>query len=632
MEKSTDSLNPWGNPSGLGETGISGHNGASIDSSGRSLSASSANGPGAMGSMSRATAKKHPLATTPSPRSSHLPGSSTSSEDAQSPAEEQAYELTPETSVVVHAVKPTDTLSSIALRYGTDVNTMLRANRMWPGDAVQMRAEIFIPLLNCKRTPPDTVIRAKAAIANSAALSGSRSPSASGTSPSVLSSREGPGAESLPSATASTATAGGIIIPLAPGFNKPTVHSHSKAASSVAGSSSASRQDHSGREGDRDWKPNKWTLGSASSSSATGGSRSSVSASEGTSYTASSGGHTESSSRRELPSRTSSASGVTDRGEENERASTGWNDAPAPNARVARAYQGGTRRTGHHRLLQDLAAGLPPNTGAAANWQRPINDSLPVPQNPALGPPRRDGRRTGSQSGTSRPSNATIGPGISLRAPSPGLGKIFSDAFRGRMSVEDAFEAAVQSVSSSISSPPTESSPAWTNTLRPPDGRYPGPSGVRALSPQPRPPGERHYETVSPFGSLRGASGNGLSGSGSASGGAGGHGSGNSRSSPPGHELNKLSFTFEESSIQAEKWEREQARLAKSGGGPEGSDRLHPSTARTGQSSGLAGIAAARGSTVNRAGGSGSGLRARGSVRNFDWANGSNASSARTSQ
>ncbi|KAE8260629.1 hypothetical protein A4X13_0g241 [Tilletia indica] len=597
-----NSLNPWGISFGL-------RRGSSSGSSANTRSNdTAANGShpaaGSMGSISRATAKKHPLSV--SPRSSNTPASPPLDEGSE-------HELTRENSVVVHPTSPTDTFSSIALRYGADVNTILRANRLWPGDAPQMRAEIFIPLLNCKRTPPDTILRAKAAIFSSASTSGSRSPSASGAGKSVLSSREGPGAEGLPSATASTATSGGMIVPLAPGFNKPTTHSH-KAASSTGGSSSAGHGERSSREGERDWKPNKYTFGSGSTSSASRSKPSmsgAGSASDLASNTARGSGIA--GKRRESPG---AAAGGSKDGEV-ERASSGWNDAPAAGARIARAYQDGTRKIAHHRLIQDLAAGLPPNSGAAANWQRPINDSLPIPQASLPGGSgRAGGNSTRPDNGASRSQGGYGNAGASIRAAQPGLGKILSDAFRGRMSVEDAFEAAVQSVSSSVTTPPTESTSSWA-TVRASESRTIG-AGPRALSPQPgyspseglrprlsgRGASGSEYETVSPFGSMRGASGNGFV---------------PGQPSPPGHELERLSF--EESAARAEKWDNEQERLngqGKSGGGAAGSrtlgSRLHPSTA--GASSGLG---RNLGGTQVAGASGGSGLRARGSVRNFDW-------------
>lgn len=61
--------------------------------------------------------------------------------------------------VLVHHVAPSDTLSSIALRYGADVTDVRRSNRLWLGDAVQMRAALYIPVACCRWKPPHAEIR-----------------------------------------------------------------------------------------------------------------------------------------------------------------------------------------------------------------------------------------------------------------------------------------------------------------------------------------------------------------------------------------------------------------------------------------------------------------------------------------
>lgn len=48
--------------------------------------------------------------------------------------------------VLVHLIAPVDSLESLALRYGTDVGTLRRANGLWPGDSVQVRREIYVPV------------------------------------------------------------------------------------------------------------------------------------------------------------------------------------------------------------------------------------------------------------------------------------------------------------------------------------------------------------------------------------------------------------------------------------------------------------------------------------------------------
>lgn len=61
--------------------------------------------------------------------------------------------------VVVHSVQPTDTIESIALKYGADARLVRRSNRLWAGDAAQMREHIYIPTDRCRHRPPDAVLR-----------------------------------------------------------------------------------------------------------------------------------------------------------------------------------------------------------------------------------------------------------------------------------------------------------------------------------------------------------------------------------------------------------------------------------------------------------------------------------------
>lgn len=55
--------------------------------------------------------------------------------------------------VLVHAVAPSDTLEGISLRYGADAHIVRRSNKLWPGDAVQMREQLYIPLASCRWRP-----------------------------------------------------------------------------------------------------------------------------------------------------------------------------------------------------------------------------------------------------------------------------------------------------------------------------------------------------------------------------------------------------------------------------------------------------------------------------------------------
>ena len=61
--------------------------------------------------------------------------------------------------MLVHPVVPSDSLEGIALRYGADVHTLRRCNRLWPGDAVQMREQLLIPVDSCRWRPPNADIQ-----------------------------------------------------------------------------------------------------------------------------------------------------------------------------------------------------------------------------------------------------------------------------------------------------------------------------------------------------------------------------------------------------------------------------------------------------------------------------------------
>lgn len=61
--------------------------------------------------------------------------------------------------VLVHPVTPEDTLEGIALRYGADLRVVRRSNRLWPGDAAQMREKLYIPVVSCKWKPAEAEIQ-----------------------------------------------------------------------------------------------------------------------------------------------------------------------------------------------------------------------------------------------------------------------------------------------------------------------------------------------------------------------------------------------------------------------------------------------------------------------------------------
>lgn len=137
------------------------------------------------------------------------------------------------------------------------------------------------------------------------------------------------------------------------------------------------------------------------------------------------------------------------------RSSTGWNDAPPIDSKVSHAYsgKGAGKKKNHHRILNDLAAGLPPNSGAAQNWARPIAGSLPLPPPPP----------TSSTNGMMT-KNAASTPSIGTSSGA-GWGKLFNDTLRGRIHLDDAFAVAASQINSPSTNSNSNSNPSIQNKL-----------------------------------------------------------------------------------------------------------------------------------------------------------------------
>lgn len=126
----------------------------------------------------------------------------------------------------------------------------------------------------------------------------------------------------------------------------------------------------------------------------------------------------------------------------------GWNDVPTLEAyakgRVAEAYgatssgkgkkAGGRAARAHHRFIDDLAAGLPANTGAASKWARPIGDSMPTAA--AAAASKASPQQRAGQGGA---------PGL-LNGSGVGLRSLLSDALRGRMGLDEALSKGFEEV------------------------------------------------------------------------------------------------------------------------------------------------------------------------------------------
>ncbi|KDN48504.1 carbohydrate-binding module family 50 protein [Tilletiaria anomala UBC 951] len=242
---------------------------------------------------------------------------------------------------------------------------------------------------------------------------------------------------------------------------EPEADVHSGGGSGDLDGRSDTDVSYSDRLAEERWKPNKWTLGgskksSSSSSSAPlargssahGSSNGSLSVLHTNAFVAIAGGggggglrplHLVNSRLGSTTNTPEAPASIPPAEQGLQRASSGWNDAPPAGANVAHAYSGKANakqnsRKPHHRLLNDLVAGLPPNPGPASGWQRPIGASLPPP------PPGQGNSGGGDAEGAG-------GAGR-------GFGKVLNDALRGRISVEGALEAMYDQVTGKAPAPP----------------------------------------------------------------------------------------------------------------------------------------------------------------------------------
>ncbi|SPO26194.1 uncharacterized protein UTRI_02470 [Ustilago trichophora] len=446
-----------------------------------------------------------PAASTPSKRAPPAASSSAANSDAL----EQVR-------VLIHPVAPTDTLPSLALHYGADIQVLRKSNKLWPGDPVQIRKVIYIPVDSCKHRPPNAEIKVvptrggavsseatnilafvpKAEeedlltgtpvadipqpnmIANSLASmrvsdpvsdfmpdtnkAYTDSPPAFGTSLTRAGSINGPKQPYPPSLTpalrslnSTQASSSGSRRPTSSvggGSNTPSITASASAASSgfvpprqplhvakvpadqlrffandAKPSSSLASGSLNPGPGDAEYRPGESgiddLLALAANSQPSNGSAAADSVRPGLVREASTsnvsgfddeddewkpntwhfgaGSHKPKSRQHSSNHASTGLDGLEAR--ESSSQYTGWNDAPPPHAIVAKAYDGGkaySKRQAQksHRLLYDLAAGLPANTGAASKWARPIQfgDSLPS------GPPSVAGNAGGSGSMSSR--------------------------------------------------------------------------------------------------------------------------------------------------------------------------------------------------------------------------------------
>ncbi|SNX84830.1 uncharacterized protein MEPE_03539 [Melanopsichium pennsylvanicum] len=470
--------------------------------------------------------------------------------------------------VLIHPVAPTDTLHSLALHYGADIQVLRKSNKLWPGDPVQIRKVVYIPIDSCKHRPPNAeikIVSTKGGAVSSEPTAATLAfvpkaeeddlltgtPTAEIAQPNLLANNLAPMrvsdpvsdfmpdtnksyVDSISTFGTSLTRAGSVngvkqsyppsLTPALRILNQTQISGSStkRPTSSVGGGSNTASVTASASAASSGFVPPRQPLHVAKMPADqlrffANDAKSSISTASGSlkpgpgdaeyhpgesgiddllalaSNPLQSGMSAADSARPALIREVSSSnlSGFDDEDEEwkpntwhfgdgsnksrsqrrnhsntgldgseeggRQRHYAGWNDAPPPNAIVAKAYDGGKaqqRRQAQksHRLLYDLAAGLPANPGAASKWARPIQfgDSLPS------GPPGVPGGASGSGSMPAR-----------LNSAKGGFGKLLDDTIRGRISVEAALGGALEGVRAKTA-PLPQTVPQRSAALAPP--------------------------------------------------------------------------------------------------------------------------------------------------------------------
>lgn len=389
--------------------------------------------------------------------------------------------------VLVHTPTAADTLDSLALRFNTDVRTLRRINGLWPGDSILVRKELYIPFEEEDRPDKSGVAHAKEGLSgklmllnsqtgparsnglthpsrpmSTASASSASAASASHSSQQALPSPEvrrvpseslsyfpPPGTHSAMKGKARREEAFGFGEQMRPGQDVDHGESGVDDLLQLAekarsrGSSPPKGEEGTGQpvlraapddvdQGspsssaqalEEPWKPNKWTFGQRKKPSTLPGSTAM--------HTSTFASMPDTSARGPAMMPVSSYQG--------------WNDIPEPplhrtaKGQVAHAYKGPSKSRRYPRpgvvdlagsgtMIEDLAAGLPPNVGPASNWARPIADCLPLPGESS----KESGRRTRS------PSHQV--------PVNPGWAQILSDTVRGKMGLDEALERGLEDI------------------------------------------------------------------------------------------------------------------------------------------------------------------------------------------
>ncbi|CAO1626146.1 unnamed protein product [Jaminaea pallidilutea] len=355
--------------------------------------------------------------------------------------------------VLQHEVAASDTLQSLALRYKTDAATLRRVNGLWPGDSVLTRKILWVPLDRCRELAAGDSAKLGVQKSNGeiqeaegviAELGDSSAPTHSTSSSAMDSSSSPPTpaspvvrrlpAEALghfPASRRSETVAKGKakaadewneeVLSARPSYRLgpgPGSNAYQPGETGVEDLLQLARQAQKKR-GEQGLEPQAAEGVDVFGKSKPQTSAPSVPRSSSSASTRAEQPLLEQSIREWQATRDQNANGNTYQG---------WNDAPTlqayANGRVAQAYNSKSARNkrparAHHRFLDDLAAGLPPNTGAASKWARPIGDSMP-------------------SKGGSQARSAGAG-GVGFRS-------LLSDAIRGRVGLDEALSKGFEEV------------------------------------------------------------------------------------------------------------------------------------------------------------------------------------------
>ncbi|GHJ85788.1 hypothetical protein NliqN6_2190 [Naganishia liquefaciens] len=65
-----------------------------------------------------------------------------------------------EVEVIIHEIQPRESLQGIALRYGIELATLRKVNKLWPTDPLHLRRQLYVPLEECRwAKSSDTFVR-----------------------------------------------------------------------------------------------------------------------------------------------------------------------------------------------------------------------------------------------------------------------------------------------------------------------------------------------------------------------------------------------------------------------------------------------------------------------------------------